>query len=202
MSLETGHKPEKTSFIIKQLLAEHHGEKITIDELVTGLRRRSFGGLFVSLAIVGLIPGISFLIGILLIVPGIQMLLGYPNPVFPKFVREKTIEKEKLQKISEAVMPWIERLETYVKPRYSRLTGVPAPQIVGAIVIALSLILMVPLPFSNFPPALAITLLSLGLMERDGVLIVLGFLTALSALLIGIAVISVTLASVSGLLSN
>jgi hypothetical protein len=42
-----------------------------------------------------------------------------------------------------------------------------------------------PLPFSNMPPSIALILISLGILERDGVLISIGIFISSIALFIG-----------------
>ena len=42
-----------------------------------------------------------------------------------------------------------------------------------------------PLPFSNMPPSIALILISLGVLERDGVLITLGIFISSLAIFIG-----------------
>ena len=59
------------------------------------------------------------------------------------------------------------------------------PMIIGVVIVALALVVMLPLPFSNLPPALALTSLALGLLERDGVMIGIGLILAFAALAIG-----------------
>ena len=50
----------------------------------------------------------------------------------------------------------------------------------------LSVILALPIPFGNIPPALAICLMALGILEQDGWWIVAGLITAA----IGVAIVS------------
>ena len=51
----------------------------------------------------------------------------------------------------------------------------------GIVVAGLGLTLPLPIPFSNSIPAWAILLLAIGMMEKDGLFVLLGHLTALFA---------------------
>ena len=51
--------------------------------------------------------------------------------------------------------------------------------------------MVLPLPFSNFPPAVAMLCLSLGLLERDGALVAAGLALAATALAIGVVIAAV-----------
>ena len=66
----------------------------------------------------------------------------------------------------------------------------------GIVVTGLAIVLLVPLPFSNFPPSVTLICLSLGLMQRDGALILVGLLLTIVALAIGLFVLSLTIDSV------
>jgi hypothetical protein len=57
----------------------------------------------------------------------------------------------------------------------------------GIIFAGLGLMLPLPIPFSNNIPAWAVVLFSIGLMEKDGLCVLLGHLTAIAAwLFIGV----------------
>ena len=88
------------------------------------------------------------------------------------------------------VRGWAERVEHLVRPRILGLTGGRFVSFFnGGLVIAAVLLLMAPIPlvpFVNSLPALAIILLCFGMAERDGAVILLGYLmTAVSAAYVG-----------------
>ena len=51
----------------------------------------------------------------------------------------------------------------------------------GIVIAGLGLMLPLPIPFSNNIPAWAVVLLAIGMMERDGLCVLLGHLTAIIA---------------------
>jgi hypothetical protein len=69
-----------------------------------------------------------------------------------------------------------------VKPRLLALTGSPLVNSLHGVTIVIAvLLLMAPLafvPLANTLPAIAIMLLCLGMAERDGVLLLIGYLVA------------------------
>ena len=76
------------------------------------------------------------------------------------------------------------KLEKFVRPRLSFLhAGSSMLRLIGlGIVIAgLGLMLPLPIPFSNNIPAWAVVLLAIGMMERDGLCVLVGHLTAIVA---------------------
>lgn len=176
---------ETTSAVMRRILADLPGDQVSIGYLVLRLRRRSFGGLLILLAALGVFPGISFFIGLAMIVPGVQMAAGYRAPLLPRVVRRRRLASESLRTVAGKAIPWLERLERVVRPRWLAWTKPPVPVALGVLVVGLALVVILPLPFSNLPPAIALVLLALGLLERDGLLIALGFLAGLVSLTIG-----------------
>ena len=57
-----------------------------------------------------------------------------------------------------------------------------ATRLTGALCVVLALILLLPIPFGNMPTALAISMLALGMLQRDGAWIVAGIATALASI--------------------
>lgn len=180
-------KAEPTSQLLSKLLQSlpNKGD-VSIDSLVRHMKRRSFGGVLLLLTIVALLPGISFFAGAAMIIPAVQMILGYRAPRLPRFIRERKIEVDAVRSVGDFVVPWVERAERFIKPRWTALTYQPFPMIVGVLTISLACVIVIPLPFSNLPPFLALSCLSLGLLARDGLLILLGLLMSGIALTIGV----------------
>jgi len=176
---------ERTSLLLKQLLAKLPEDDVSIGFIVLQMRRRSFGGIFIVLAALGLLPGISFIAGLAMLVPAFQMAIGFRAPLLPRFIRQRRIGVAAVRALGSRAIPWIEKAERYVKPRWIPLTLPPMPIIIGFLTIGLALVVMLPLPFSNLPPALALMSFSLGLLERDGVMTGIGLILATTALVIG-----------------
>ena len=184
---------ERTSDLLRRILAEISGDQLVIGHLVRRLHRRSFGGLLIMFGTIGLVPGVSTFAGLAMLIPGIQMFLGYRAPLLPRFIRRRTISPDKLRTLGEKALPFLMKIEWFVKPRWLAMTQVPFPNLIGMLIAGLALVVMLPLPFSNAPPALAIVSLSLGLMERDGLFISIGILLSLIALAIGGIMVTVAL---------
>jgi hypothetical protein len=184
-------RKEKTSLILKVILEELPAGTVSLGYLLKKLRRRSFGGILIMLAAISLIPGISVFSGLLMIVIGIQLAAGFDAPVFPKFLAERQFETKLIVAIGARVIPAIERIEEYVRPRWLFLSRSPVANLFGLLVICLSAVVMLPLPFSNMPPAIALIAMSVALLERDGLIMLFGMVLAAIALVIGVVIASV-----------
>ncbi len=188
---------EKTSILLRRVLAELPGGKVSVGYIMLQLRRRSFGGILIFLAALGLLPGLSLFAGLAMIMPALQMIVGFRTPFLPRFIRQREIESDRVRALGNKAIPWIEQIERVVKPRWLVLTQPPMPAIIGIFVIALALVLIVPLPFSNLPPAVALICFSFGLLERDGLMILIGLATAAVALTIGVSITYVAVEAVT-----
>ncbi len=193
---------EKTSALLRRVLAELPANNVSLGYVMHQLRRRSFGGVLILLATLSLLPGISFIAGVMMIFPALQMVAGFRAPWLPGFVRDRRVSVNRLQSLGGKALPWIERIERFVKPRWLLLTLPPLTTLVGLLVIGLALVITIPLPFSNVPPAIAVFCLAFGMLERDGVLIFIGWIASAIALTIGFLIGSVAIESATRLLAS
>ena len=178
----------KTSELLRETLNNLTSARISIGELLTQFQRRSYGGVFLILALLAILPGISVPAGIALLVPALQLMRGYGAPVFPKLVSEKSVSVEGLKKWGLSVANWIEKLEHLVKPRWPQLTSPGARRVIGLTIFLLAIVVAIPFPFSNFPPAVATICFALALLERDGLMVLVGGLISVAAFSIGVTV--------------
>ena len=176
-----------TSVVLDDLLEGAPAEHVTLGWLVGGLGDRSFGVVLLVLALLGLLPGVSAVAGVLLTVPAVQMIVARRGAVFPRRVAARRFEAERLARVVRRVVPVLRFLERIIRPRWA--TPFEATKrVVGGVVLLLAVSLLAPVPLSNIPPALAIGLIAFAYLEEDGLL--LGI--ALSAALVMLAVAAAT----------
>lgn len=181
------HPPlsEKTSFLLSKITLGNESKSIHFGYLIEQFKGRSFGGLLLILSILALLPIVSFIAGIIILLVGIQMLLGITIPVVPKFIMQQKVDKRSFEAFVEKAIPWLVRIEKYIQPRWLFFAHTIGQRLLGCLILLLALVSLMPLPFSNMPPSIALILISLGILERDGVLISLGICVSLLALSIG-----------------
>lgn len=137
-------------------------------------------------------PGFTTIMGIPLITLSIQMIIGSKQVYLPKKVNDYEISNAMLKKISDKVVPRLEFLEEFIKPRLSFTKSTYCEQFVGLVCLIASFAVILPIPFTNAIPAQGITIMALGLLNRDGWVVIAGFAVAV----IGVAIAgSITLAS-------
>jgi hypothetical protein len=141
------------------------------------LGERSFGIMMLFLALLGLLPGVSALVGVLLAFPAFQMLLGRTGPMFPKGVASRRFATKRLDRILRRAVPALRYLEKFAHPRWSTPFET-TKRVVGTVVLLLAGLLLAPFPLSNIPPALVIMLISVAYLEEDGVLLSVAMIAA------------------------
>jgi hypothetical protein len=125
------------------------------------------------------IPGVSTVFGAIILLIGISLILDRP-PWLPKRFMTHVFPTDKIRTCLSRGLIWIQWLEKISHRRISILChGHLMSKVNGFAVVISSLLLMAPLgliPFSNTFPGLAILLLSIGILQHDGIFILLGYL--------------------------
>jgi len=177
-------KHRSTSRILKEIL-DVDEQNITMQELSERLGDRGFGLMLLLFALPNAIPlpmpGVSTITSLPLIYFSAQLCLGRERLWLPNWLARREIPSSVLKRIIVKSMPWLERLERWVRPRMDRLTTRTYERIAGALVFILACLIALPIPLGNLPSAVAIILLALAITERDGVLMITGWLVSLLA---------------------
>jgi hypothetical protein len=133
------------------------------------------------------IPGVSTVFGLAIVLIGISRLLGR-NLWLPKRIEQRVLPTDKLRAVLNKGSIWLHRLERVSRPH--RLNWLASTGMTNTLnncaLIAGAVLLMAPIPlipFSNTLPALAILFLSIGLLQRDGLCILLGHLANLATII-------------------
>jgi hypothetical protein len=100
------------------------------------------------------------------------------GPGLPKRALEQTMPTTVIQKVAKfagPVLDWTERLS---RPRLAAIAD--RERLVGILCLLLGIVLAAPIPFGNFAPALGIVVIAFGMLQRDGVIILIGVGLALA----------------------
>lgn len=132
------------------------------------------------------IPGVSTVFGAAILLIGLSRLSGKPLWL-PARLRDRPLPSARLRAALQGGMRWVRRLEKISKPhRMPRLVDArPVEKLNDLAFIVAALLLMAPfglIPFSNTFPALALLCFAVGLLQRDGVAILLGHLANLGTM--------------------
>lgn len=171
-------------------IADDPEPTVTVGEIVHRLGRRSFGALLFIFAApnwLPLPPGSSTFLAAPLLFLGPQIALGIHRPWLPRFIDNRQLERARLAGALRKLVPALERVEKVSAPRLVFLFGPVGDRIIGLVVTLLSLVLLLPIWLGNMAPGAAIAVLGLALVQRDGVLALIGYaITALSVALVAL----------------
>lgn len=123
------------------------------------------------------LPGISTVIGLAIALVGFFMLLDRP-PWLPHRFAKVVVESNTLLRVCGVLERLMRRLETLIKPRAKDLFDRSWFRRVNGFLLcfhALLLALPLPIPFTNFFPALVLLLISLGTLEEDAAVVGVGY---------------------------
>ena len=160
----------KLAEILSELAADTTRSRVSIADLVAAMHGRAFGALLLVFGFpnaLPAIPGTSGILGLPLLFLAFQMMLGR-QPWLPKVISLRSMSRDDFANLVERVNPWLERADRFTAPRLQFLVTPRAERAIGAVVLLLAIVLTLPIPLGNMLPGLAICLIALGVLERDG----------------------------------
>jgi hypothetical protein len=176
-------------------------ERLAIADLRDAMGDRAFGALLFVFAAPNTLPvnapGVSVVLGIPLLFLSLQLMLGFARPWLPRAVVASTVTRQRFARVMNVVVPWIRRAERLSQPRWPLLAGGLAERLIGLVCAILSLVLILPVPFGNMGPGVAICVLAFALLEQDGKATVVGLVTTILALAFAWGVILAIVKAVS-----
>jgi len=149
---------------LDQLAEDAAGDTVTMRWIMSQLHERAFGLFLLILALPCCIPflyGVPQIVALPLMFVAVQMLLGRSTPWLPEKLGARTVTKPALEDLAR-------------RARLVSLTRPPLDQGVGLLLVLFSASILVPLPGTNTVPGFAVVLVAMGLLQRDGILVVLG----------------------------
>jgi hypothetical protein len=168
--------PKTSSFIDTLVSLKSVGSQdgTNVAAIVDTLDERAFGLLILLFAIPCLVPGLpgAQLIAIPIFLLGLQMAAGRVEVWLPKSALEAKVKRSWIDSIADFVdkrLRWTERLS---KPRLTGITQGWSERLIGLVIALASITIM--LPITNTIPSLSITLIAVGLLQRDGLFTLAG----------------------------
>jgi hypothetical protein len=187
------------SQILQQLADDAGRERISVGDLLAALSDRALGALLFVFACpnaLPALPGTSVILGAPLVLLAAQLAFKR-RPWLPGFIAKRSMSRTDFQTLVGRICPWLQRAEKMLRPRASAWALPPMEYLVGAVCLLLAIVVLLPIPLGNMLPALAISMLALGILERDGYWIAGGLAMAAAA---AVLVSGVVFAGVQGVL--
>ena len=155
------------SRIVAEVALRCPGEEITLGEMAEAFGDRAFGLLILLLCLPSLLPLMASVFGLPMLILGVQMGLGRRVPKLPAFIARRAIRRSDLLRLSGASSKWLRQVEQYVKPRPGFFLSPVGDRLFGWLTAYVALMLILPGPGTNGPPAFGNIIMALGLVEHD-----------------------------------
>ncbi|MEX1029693.1 MAG: exopolysaccharide biosynthesis protein [Paenibacillaceae bacterium] len=194
--------PERsvTEILDSILQSESHSNGLSLGKLMSMLKEKGPFLFIVILCVPFLlplsIPGVSIPFGLMII----YLCLGIvrnEEVKLPRRLMNHTIKSKHFVRLMKGVIKIFRKIEKWTSPRLQFLAVNPiAVTVNGLIILFCAIVLMVPvpIPLGNALPAYAMLFLSIGFLQRDGAMIIIGYiLTLISATyFVAIAILGVS----------
>lgn len=187
MNPDTSHVTPMTAFdridaVLAQ--AEESGEtRLALGAMADALEERAFGLMILALALPCCLPFVYLIPQIvalpILVLTG-QMASGRHVPWLPEKLKNRDFNIAAMRSVVARGKRWFGWAEHIARPRFLALSGPRASRVVGALLIVPSASILVPLPSTNTVPGIGVAITSIGLIERDGLMVLLGLFIGLA----------------------
>jgi hypothetical protein len=177
--------PPRLSEILTGLAEDPARDRISVADMLETMRARAFGALLLIFAFPNILPtppGTAGILGLPLIFLSAQMMLGL-QPWLPGVIARRSMARATFQGLVTRINPWLVKAERLLRARLKVLAWPVSQRVLGALCLVVSIALALPEPFANMAPAVALCLIGLGVLERDGVWILVGVLAAFGSLI-------------------
>jgi hypothetical protein len=170
------------SQIFSELIDDIRGDTITLKAL---MERTGREGMLLVCAVSTLpflipvsIPGVSTVFGAAIVLLAVALFLNR-LPWLPERIQNKPLDAKKLVPALRKGVSVVGKFDRWVKPRWAGWTTPSWVRVHSAAVVFGGVLLMAPLgliPFSNTAPAVGILFLTVGMLQRDGLCVLFGYL--------------------------
>jgi hypothetical protein len=177
---------QRFSKVLREL-AVRTDPTISVGDVLDAFGDRAFGALMLVFAapnVLPLPPGTSVVLGAPLLFVTAQLMLGRSILWMPRLICGRSISRKFFSTLLAKLCPVLERLKRFLRPRIPALLHPIPERIVGAACFLLAIIVFLPIPFGNIPPAFAMCAFALGILERDGFATLVGWSAAAGSLLL------------------
>ena len=185
-------------------LAETSGERLTVGEVLGVLRGRAYALLVVLLGLPNCLPmppPIPFLCGLLLALVAAQIAAGWSYPWLPQALLRRSIARSDVIRAVDRAMPTLRRLERWSRPRMTVFETAVALRLIGFLLLTLAIGLIFAAPVvGQIPLGIAVSLVGLGLVERDGILVIAGVVIGLVGLALSLGFVWALVAGIDQLI--
>lgn len=196
LSVEPAPSPPVRRRLLRRLFRvageRNDADEISIAEVIDKLGDRSFGWILLFFSVLSLlpIPGGGLVTALPLFWVLWQMAMGYPEVKLPAFITRYRVNRRTWQRLVLRMAPVIRPVERMTRPRMEQVFTRRNERMLGALQWLTAFALFLPVPLSGFIPAAALVVTGLGLVERDGKVVLIGAVLGVVSIIVTAIVIA------------
>lgn len=182
------HVPLSTAF--RSFVAGLATEDCSLAEVVKALGERSLLVAMIIFSLPNCIPAppaVGSIFALPVVVVAWQILRGYHGLRLPKILAKRRVQAKHLRWMANKGMKPLIAVERRCRVRLTWLTTPRAERWLAAWMLLLALVVLFPGPMTNFLPAIGIVICSVGLLERDGGVVLGSIIWGVIAVVIAVA---------------
>jgi len=169
-----------------EVLAEQPDARLTCDGLIEAIGQHSHTLALLIFSLLNLLPlppGVNWMLGV--VITGLAVLMTFSRPLrLWGWVGRRPLPLQALVKLLGAVR-WITRLVTRISaPRLRHLTAPRALPLVGLFGVVMGTAMLIPIPFTNVLPGIGLVIVSFGVLNRDGLLVIGGVIVGVAGIVV------------------
>jgi hypothetical protein len=175
---------EKSLADVIEGFGEDASPTLTVGEMLAAFDSRAFGAMLLVFGLLNTLPlppGSSTLLSLPILFLAPQIAMGADTPWLPRALVEKPLKRDDLRGLFRRLGPIVRSMELITRPRLRPMFAPLGERAIGVVCTLLALVLVLPIPLGNLAPGATVAVLALALLQRDGVLALLGYLMALGS---------------------
>lgn len=164
---------------------------LTVGQMLEQFDSRAFGAMLLVFGLLNCLPlppGSSTILSLPILLLAPQIAWGSDVPWLPRKLVDHPLKRDDLRGLFRRLTPIVRRMELVTRPRVEILFGPIGERLIGVVCTLLALVLVLPIPLGNLAPGATVAVLALALLQRDGLMVLLGYLMA--AVSVGLLVVS------------
>lgn len=183
---------DHTASQLLRTIAAGEGSSVSVGSMMAAAGARVHGLLLLLLVLPETLPlplpSASTVLAVPLFLVSLHLVLFGEGGRWPSRLDAVRIRRAAVAGAVRYVAPVLEWMEAMSRPRWLPLARYE--RLIGLVCVYLSLVLFLPVPLVNAPPAICMALIALGLIQRDGAIIAVGLAgtVALTVALVWLAV--------------
>lgn len=175
--IEPPPAPHRTFSEVLESLGQGDDPKLKLDEVVAAFGDRGLGALILVLTLMALLPwppGGKAVFAVPIVLLAFELAFQRNEVWLPRWALKASLSRVAYRGAVSRIMRPIRFVENLTRPRLHALTGPAGEVVMGVLCVLLAMIMALPVPFGDMLPGLAMLFFALGVMQKDGIAVLIG----------------------------